>query len=428
MHLRSLTIDNVRTIERFDMDFGANTRGWHVIIGNNGAGKSTVVRSIALALVGPQEASAARQDWANWLRSGSQQGAIRASLAVSREFDGWSGIGRQTKNAIEVNVKFEPAESDRLGSVEAKFESRHGRRTIWGSGQGWFCSSFGPFRRFTGGDPNQNTLFYSNPKLAPHLSAFGEDVALTECLAWLRRLHVSKLEGDTTAAVTLDTVIDFVNNSGLLPYGSRIIDVTSSRVTIRDGGGKDVAVEQLSDGFRSILSLTFELVRQMFRAFPPEAMLKWIDRTAAVVRVPGVVVIDEIDAHLHPTWQLRIGDWFVDRFPEMQFIVTTHSPIVCRAAARGSVWKLATPGSEEVSGRIEGTDLNRLIEGNILDALATDLFGQGIARSDQSREKLAELTRLNKKLVTTGGLAPEESTRRAELQSVLVTKAASLAE
>ena len=47
---------------------------------------------------------------------------------------------------------------------------------------------------------------------------------------------------------------------------------------------------------------------------------------AGTVTLPGVVAIDEVDAHLHPAWQQRIGDWFVERFPVTQFFVTTHSP------------------------------------------------------------------------------------------------------
>ena len=70
----------------------------------------------------------------------------------------------------------------------------------------------------------------------------------------------------------------------------------------------------------------------------------------------GVAAIDEIDAHLHPAWQQRIGDWFVEHFPETQFFVTTHSPIICRAARRGSVWLLPVPGSDEQPRRIK--DMN----------------------------------------------------------------------
>ena len=46
----------------------------------------------------------------------------------------------------------------------------------------------------------------------------------------------------------------------------------------------------------------------------------------------GVVLIDEIDAHLHPEWQREIGFWLKRHFPNIQFIVTTHSPIICQAA------------------------------------------------------------------------------------------------
>ena len=50
---------------------------------------------------------------------------------------------------------------------------------------------------------------------------------------------------------------------------------------------------------------------------------------------PGVVLIDEVDAHLHPTWQRRIGLWFREHFPKLQFIVSTHSPLICQAATVG---------------------------------------------------------------------------------------------
>src|SRR5262245_39086484 len=182
MHLKTLSLRSVRSIASFSMDFGSKPQGWHVVIGNNGAGKSAVIRAIALALIGPQEAPAARQEWSNWLRVGSNEGEIKASFVFDPYYDSWTGTGRLAKDPIDVKVVFQPTETDRLGAVEAKFLSKHGLRTIWGAGLGWFCSSFGPFRRFTGGDPQYDRLFYSNPKLAPHLSVFGEDVALTECL------------------------------------------------------------------------------------------------------------------------------------------------------------------------------------------------------------------------------------------------------
>ena len=164
-----------------------------------------------------------------------------------------------------------------------------------------------------------------------------------------------------------------------------------------DGHGTQVAVEEMSDGYRSVLSLTFELIRIMFWTFGTETMLERIDSVNGWIKLPGVVAIDEIDAHLHPAWQQHIGDWFVARFPEMQFFVTTHSPIICRAARPGSVWLLPAPDSANEARRVVGPELDRLIDGNILDAYGTELFGEEVTRSEKSKEALERLARLNRK-------------------------------
>ncbi|MCP6134773.1 hypothetical protein NL393_36910, partial [Klebsiella pneumoniae] len=74
------------------------------------------------------------------------------------------------------------------------FTGERHSRTIWGGAPGWFAASFGPFRRFTGGDRIYDRIFLSNRRLAPHLTALGEDVALTEAMAWLTSLHVERLQ------------------------------------------------------------------------------------------------------------------------------------------------------------------------------------------------------------------------------------------
>ena len=131
-----------------------------------------------------------------------------------------------------------------------------------------------------------------------------------------------------------------------------------------------------------------------------------------------MVAIDEIDAHLHPAWQQRIGDWFVEHFPETQFFVTTHSPIICRAARRGSVWLLPVPGTDEQPRRIKGHELNRLIDGNILDAYGTELFGEEVTRSEHSKGKLEKLARLNRKRLRTP-LSPAEQRELEQLRATM---------
>jgi len=59
---------------------------------------------------------------------------------------------------------------------------RDPQRYNWGSGAGWFSVAYGPYRRFAGGSQEWARVYSSYPKLAAHLSAFGEDVALTEAI------------------------------------------------------------------------------------------------------------------------------------------------------------------------------------------------------------------------------------------------------
>lgn len=399
MHVLRLKIRNVRSLHRLDLDLGEDkeTSGWHVIIGDNGSGKSTIVRALALAFIGPENAMASRQDWSKWLSNGKKFGHIISTLSQHKTEDRWSGKGRTTAEDILIKATFNKEINNRnRNSVRVKFESNHGNRTIW-NGSGWFSASFGAFRRFSGSDPEMDMLYLSHPLLAPHLSALGENVALGASLRWLSDLQIRALEGDSEAKKIQDEVINFVNGANLLPHRVRIKKVTAKRILLVDGDDATVAIEEMSDGYRSILSLLFELMRIMFVSFGTEAACSKIDTKAGTVLLSGVVAIDEIDAHLHPAWQKFIGDWFVEHFPYTQFFVTTHSPIICRAARQGSVWLLPAPGSSDFPRRITGSDLDRLIDGDILDAYGTEIFGEDVTRSERSKEKLQELAQLNRK-------------------------------
>ena len=420
MHVRRLVIRNIRSITNLDIHIPEPRAGWHVILGDNGSGKSSVIRALALALIGPIDAAATRQNWLDWIRADCDSGHIEVEATQEAPFDKWVGAGRTSSGPIKLTVDFrKPGEGEQGRALPPKIMSRFADRTVWGGGSGWYSASFGPFRRFSGGDSAYDRLFYSHPILAPHLTVFGEDVALGEALRWLQDLRFRSYEKDEAAERLLAGLLDFLRRSPLLPHGARIEQVTSEAVIFRDGAGVRIPVERLSDGFRSVLSMTFELLRGLTTAYGDEAFLDALDAGTGVVRLPGVVAIDEVDAHLHPAWQMRIGEWFVERFPNVQFFVTTHSAIICRAAENGSIWRLPTPGQhhEEVQ-RIKGQDLNRLVYGSVLDAMDTEYFGASVTRSAASREMITELAKLNRKR-SRGSLSDEEERRRLELQGTL---------
>lgn len=419
MHLHSFEITNIRSIAKLEWEapwVDGSRAGWHVIIGDNGSGKSTLLRAAALALIGQKDAEALRQDWNTWLPAAAKTGSVRIWVN-SHSDDSWAGRGKKVKNycpcgGVEFSRVYRKVELTPWESPGATAD-----RHFWSEKPGWFAASFGPFRRFTGGDKDAEKLFYSHPRLARHLSVFGEDVALTECLAWLSQLRFEQLDEKERSGELLDRIKEFINQDGFLPHGVSFESVDSKRVRFVDGRGVNVPVNALGDGFRSILSLTFEVLRQMASAWPNSNLFSAAVDGTITVKQSGVVMIDEIDAHLHPTWQRRIGFWLMKHFPKVQFIVTTHSPLICHAAEKGSIYRLPTPGSNEVARMVTGLERNRLIFGSVLDAYGTDLFGSDVSRSDAAKGKQQRLAVLNQKALSSK-LTMSETIERKGLQAL----------
>ncbi|MCY4468950.1 MAG: AAA family ATPase [Thiotrichales bacterium] len=426
MHIRDIQIRNVRSLRSHRWSF-ARTKcaGWHVVLGDNGSGKSSLLRAIALALVGAGRAEGLRQTWNDWLTHGQQEGEIRLML-WSATPDVVHSANLPADNLYSPGVKLSRKSGDEteLADLPPTDQSRQSLAQSLNldevnTAREWFSTSFGPFRRFTGGSGQESKL---PPLLARHLSLFDEGIAFTKCLDWLQDLKFRALEHDPEGGL-LGRLIRFVNESDFLPSGVRIENVTSRNVMFRDANGVVVPVMDLSDGYRSVLSMTFEIIRQMAMTFGPDEVFDPDNPTKVVPE--GVVIVDEIDTHLHPTWQSRIGHWFCDHFPNVQFIVSTHSPLVCQSAENGSVYLLPCSGSGEKGGKLKRDTLLRLVHGTVLDAYGTEAFGSEAAatRSPRSRELHRRLAQLNNRELL-GGLSPKERRERDRLRRMLPSVAA----
>ncbi|MFT5646141.1 MAG: putative ATP-binding protein involved in virulence, partial [Aureispira sp.] len=214
----------------------------------------------------------------------------------------------------------------------------------------------------------------------------------------------------------------FINNTNLLPNNANFIGFDlDGNAEFADDDKNTVNVYQMSDGYRSILSLTFELIRQLIRVYGEDKVFQNIkEKKDPIITLPGVVLIDEVDVHLHPTWQIKIGYWFTKFFPQIQFIVSTHSPLVCRASEKGSIWRLGNVENEKIFSEVKGIEKDRLIYGNILDAYGTELFGASPVRSPESNQKLKKLGQLNM-LFALNNISEEEIKERNHLLKILST-------
>jgi predicted ATP-binding protein involved in virulence len=414
MYIKKVVLENIRSISRFEMNF-SKPAGWHVLIGDNGSGKTSVVQAIGLALLDSiVSVYSFGLNLSTFLRDSRKMGSITIKLSNQSQYD-------STELGSNSNLKLK---IDAIGFIDMsnKFESGKPER-------GWFLAGFGPQRRFSEGQGfNYYTDYYYQRKDALR-TLFNPNFTI-DALEWIKELDHKRLieiqqkNGSKENTIAYEGLKKLINESALLPHGVKFERVDLSRfIVFQDANKNFLSPYDLSDGYRSILSLTFELIRQMVNAYGSEAVFQDINQGKMEINLPGVVLIDEIDAHLHPSWQVKIGKWFQQYFPQLQFIVTTHSPLICRACEKGSIWRLAAPGSEEESGEITGAFRERLIHGNILDAYGTEVFGKETVRSAESDEKLARLGQLNM-LRALGKISTEDEKERLKLQKTLPTDAA----
>ena len=120
----------------------------------------------------------------------------------------------------------------------------------------------------------------------------------------------------------------------------------------------EMIVDDLSDGFRSIISMVADLAYRMVRLNPQLG-------ERAVMETPGLVLIDEIDMHLHPLWQQTVLLDLQKAFPKVQFIVTTHSPQVLSSVPATSIRVLSWGKQFEGVRRVDfslGADSTRILQ------------------------------------------------------------------
>jgi hypothetical protein len=124
------------------------------------------------------------------------------------------------------------------------------------------------------------------------------------------------------------------------------------------------------------------------------------------------VLIDEVELHLHVSWQRSIGFWLKRHFPNIQFIVTTHSPFVCQAADPGGLIRLPAPGEERTAEHVSERLFRTVVNGTVDEAVLTELFGLEHVHSEESEKLRTQVAGLEARLIS--GSATEEERKEFE--------------
>ncbi|MFC8621632.1 AAA family ATPase [Streptomyces anulatus] len=408
--------------------------GWTVLAGRNGSGKTTLLRALALALSGPGAARSLMPDFDNWVARGTSVGRAQVVITRDPDYDRFT-TGRPPRAGFMAGLRWrarrdeasDPRSFHRRGSQPSLEEIRYtdaqsstAQRGPWADNPvGWFCAGYGPFRRMAGGSGNVQRLMMASGPVARQASLFHEDASLAEGVTWLIDQHLRALEG-RPGAVALKAAALAILKDGLLPDGYEIDDVDSDGLWVsRDGHWYPLS--EMSDGFRTVAALVVDILKQIQDAFG-DLTSEDVENEIVVNNAPGVVIIDEIDAHLHVSWQRRIGPWLTTHFPNIQFIVTTHSPYICQAADPGGLIRLPGVGEDALPAVVSEDLYERVVYGSGDDAVLSELFGL-TPYSEQAERRRAEFMALESR-VYEGDTSSETVERYKQLKDLLTSSPA----
>ncbi|MEV5501666.1 AAA family ATPase [Nonomuraea fuscirosea] len=364
--------------------------GWTVLAGRNGSGKTTFLQAIALGIVGDYFI----RGWDVWSgRRTGEQALIAVTVVQDSNFDSGLDFGPQVFE-LRWDDEGHPYVPPRSAGSRGRGKNIGALR--FGPGEGWFFAGYGPFRRLSpnafGRGESPRSVMYAGLR-----TLFDEDVTLTEGVGWLIEQHLYQLEGRTGAAELLEVVLSLLAD-GMLPDDHQVVRVDSDGLWVRQGDGAETSLRQMSEGYRTVTAVVVDIIRQMHLAYGSLRVTYQGD--TPTLAYPGVILIDEIENHLHVGWQKRIGEWLTSHFPLVQFIVTTHSPYVCQTADLNGL--IALPGPREPkSAHVVHRDLyERVVFGSGDDAILTELFGVDSSYSTRAEDVRRQLGDLEEKVLS----------------------------
>jgi uncharacterized protein (TIGR02646 family) len=313
-----IEIKNFRLIRELTLDIPPPHEGqesWLMLIGENATGKSSVLQAIALALMGREYCNKLGLDASKFVRRGAKEkeGYVRLQL---------------TSLDTPIELRF------RRDSSQFEVEPENPKVLLLGYG----ATRLLPRR---GHEPGDLSKYIRVQNL------FDPFIPLDNAENWL--LDKTKVEERH-----FDDIARSLKDLLMLGDEDRFLRGQDGiRAVV---GGSRVTLEELSMGYQSVVALVVDIMSCVSD--------HWGDMQAA----EGIVLVDEVEAHLHPRWKIQIVERLRKTFPRMQFIVTTHDPLCLRGLFEKEIVSMQQDENKRI---IAITDIPT-IEGLRADQLLTN--------------------------------------------------------
>lgn len=326
MPILRLVAEGVGPFERIDVDFsdgnGNPHLGPHIVVGTNGTGKSTLLRTIAWGFAQEADRGFDFETWEQCVRGHSTSRAAMSVIQKEGVIDAYAAglLGQPGTQAWAQHVLQQP--------LTYGFDfRRRGETSLWWSGNG---ETLGPWLLCATYRPSPTLRLLREPDLASRLRSgmegalsFQGTVDNAKLQAWLMRLYSERAIAATErlSPEHAQAAIGRLEQALNLMFGSEFrikVHVPGFELQLETSFGTS-NVSQLPDGLRSTLGWCADFLMRRDRMHE--------DGSLGSNR-PGILLIDEIESHLHPHWQRRILPGLRKALPDVQIIVTTHSPFV----------------------------------------------------------------------------------------------------
>lgn len=423
MFIDKVTLTNIRGFKKLEFSFdrgNSQYAGWTVFTGDNGAGKSTLLKAIAVALTGTDTARALQPSFHRWISNNEHEGTVELEVVRHEPDDSLTKGGKPPNKKFPVCIVLSEIGKDTTLShrkPNGKSDSRSYTtpdRTIWSpEANGWFSCGYGPFRRVFGASPEATRQMVATAT-ERFVTMFQEAASLAEVDQWLRKLNHKKLEGKPQETQQLEQLLVILGDD-LLPNQITIEGVDSDGLWLKDRQGVKLAWSEMSDGYRAALALLADILRHLINTYGIDDLTARDANGKLFVQRSGVVLIDEIDAHLHPEWQREIGFWLKSHFPNIQFLVTSHSPLICQAADPNGLFVLPEPGSGQEARALTQEEYQKIIASRPDTILQSAAFGLQNTRSPQAVEARAGYAKLKSKQRAGATLSAQEKEQLGQM-------------
>ena len=400
--LRAIRLKNVRGIEDIELNFtddAGESRQLTLLLGENGVGKTTLLRAIALLTAGTDASTQLIPSPELWIKQGQTSCLMEAVVIMP------GGSQNTLKYEIKKGQATDEVQAHNRSNLRPfnRFiaEKNNFYFPVFGYGFSRHLSPEKPNNSARGGLPNPRTqriasLFFGDRPLYP-----------------IQELAKDLYEEDPALASTLlkQTLTNMMRGIECLGVKSLSEGSPPELEILFNVHGIELSLAQLSDGYQTVAALCGDLmhhIREGVRADPNDPLRKNpLDACA-------LILIDEIDIHLHPMWQKELRRFLMDRLPNCQIVATTHSPMVASDAKPGEVICLY---QDPETNRIQAQQNKKSLLGLRTDQILTSMFrmettihdsfnkdwdryAELYAKPDRTDQEQTELKQLSEKINT----------------------------